>query len=107
MDEFDLVAENMSTSIDGFLEATINRTNSALVLQQKSISSVNTSVIVGFLIILFSGFSVYFLMANGFKQLPFVINDLKKISSGDLTPVPREPRYDEIGELQQGGIILF
>lgn len=102
MAQFDEAAANISEKVDTFLADTIEKTNTSLLIQQDLASSSRITVIIGAVVTLAGILFVYAIMSKALSYLPKVVDELKNISTGDLTSEIKNTRQDEIGDLMQG-----
>lgn len=102
MSEFDAVAAKMGEDVDAFLSEVELRASSRLARQIALDQSANQNIIMGSIFILLGIGAVYFVMSRTLSYLPKVLNEVNKISEGDLTSEIDISRQDEFGELMKG-----
>jgi len=102
MAKFDEVAAAMGTEVNDYLDQVIN--DSALLSkEQETLADASmTAILASSAIILVGIMLMYFIMARVIDCLPELIEQMRRVSEGDLTSEIVIRREDEFGELMRG-----
>jgi methyl-accepting chemotaxis protein len=101
MEEFDAVAEKMSTEVDDLLDNTINRMSQSLNNQHSAVISSRNYFVLGSLSIFVGVAILFFVMNRSLSSLPKAVVSINEVSEGDLTVSIHAQSNDEIGNLLQ------
>jgi methyl-accepting chemotaxis protein len=103
MEEFDGVAAAIAGQVDDLLNDITTRSDQLLVAQSDNLSSMQTMVFGALLVLVGLVTLIFYIMYSALRMLPLVVDELKRVASGDLSGNKRIARgRDEIGMLCEG-----